>query len=145
MKSKLLTSFLLLQFFLCCNNADHEHSSTARSENDIDAARNFIQAALDGNYRKARTYALADSFNQQYVDLFERIYKERMNPEDKRGYREASINIHSVTPLNDSVTLINFSNSYKNKNDSLKVVRLNGQWLVDLKYSFYQKPDSLPW
>jgi len=140
-----LTSFLFLQFFLCCNSADQEHSGTARSENDIDAARNFIQAALEGNYKKARTYALADSFNQEYVDLFERIYNERMNPNDKRGYREASINIHSVTPLNDSVTLINFSNSYKNKNDSLKVVRLNGQWLVDLKYSFYQKPDSLPW
>ena len=140
-----MTSFLFLQFFLCCNSADQEHSGTARSENDIDAARNFIQAALEGNYKKARTYALADSFNQEYVDLFERIYNERMNPNDKRGYREASINIHSVTPLNDSVTLINFSNSYKNKNDSLKVVRLNGQWLVDLKYSFYQKPDSLPW
>lgn len=144
MKSKLLTSFLLLQFFLCCNNSDNRNSG-ADSENDIDAARNFIQAALEGNYKKARTYALSDSFNQQYVDLFERIYKERMNADDKRGYREASINIHSVTPLNDSVTLINFSNSYKNKNDSLKVVRQNGQWLVDLKYSFYQKPDSLPW
>lgn len=140
-----MTSFLFLQFFLCCNNDNRENSGTPGSENDIDAARNFIQAALEGNYRKARTYTLSDSFNQQYVDLFERIYKERMNPEDKRGYREASIHIHSVTPLNDSVTLINFSNSFKNKNDSLKVVRLNGQWLVDLKYSFYQKPDSLPW
>ena len=145
MKSKLITGFLLLQFFLCCNNENKENSASGKSENDLDAARNFIQAALEGNYKKARTYALADSFNQQYVDLFERIYKERMNPEDKRGYREASINIHSVSPLNDSVTLINFSNSYKNKNDSLKVVRQNGQWLVDLKYSFYQKTDSLPW
>ena len=144
MKSKLLTSFLILQFFLCCSNDDNRNSGAA-SENDIDAARNFTQAALEGNYRKARSYALSDSFNQQYVDLFERIYKERMNADDKRGYREASINIHSVTPLNDSVTLINFSNSYKNKNDSLKVVRQNGQWLVDLKYSFYQKQDSLPW
>lgn len=145
MKSKLLTSFLLLHFFLSCNNANQDYSRPNKSENDIDAARNFIQAALEGNYKKAGTYTLSDSFNRQYVDLFERIYKERMNPDDKRGYREASINIHSVTPLNDSVTVINFSNSFKNKNDSLKVVRHNGQWLVDLKYSFYQKPDSLPW
>ncbi len=145
MKSKLLTSFLILQFFLCCNNENKENSGSGKSENDLDAGRNFIQAALDGNYRKARSYALTDSFNQEYIDLLERIYKERLNPEVKRGYREASINIHAVTPLNDSVTLINFSNSFKNKNDSLKVVRHNGQWLVDLKYSFYQKSDSLPW
>lgn len=142
---KLFTGFLLLQFFLYCNNEGKESSATGYSENDLDAARNFIKAALEGNYKRARTYTIADSFNQQYIDLFERIYKERMNPEDKRGYRESSINIHSVTPLNDSVTLINYSNSYKNKKDSLKVIRYNGQWLVDLKYSFYQKPDSLPW
>ena len=145
MKSKLISSFLFLQFFLCCNNENKENPGAGKSENDLDAARNFIQAALEGNYRKARTYALTDSFNQEYVDLLERIYKERLNAEVKRGYREASINIHSVTPLNDSVTVINFSNSFKNKNDSLKVVRRNGQWLVDLKYSFYQKSDSLPW
>ena len=85
-----------------------------------------------------------DSLNQQYIDAFERNYNERMNPEDKRGYREASINIHLVNQLNDSITIVNYSNSYKNKNDSLKVVRSNGQWLVDLKYLFYQQPDSFP-
>ena len=143
MKSIILFGFLILQlFFLACNNSDQ--NSPAKSENDIDAARNFIQSALAGDYKKAKTFLLNDSLNQQYIDAFERNYNQRMSPDDKMGYREASINIHLVKPLNDSTTIVNYSNSYKNKNDSLKVVRINGQWLVDLKYSFYQQPDSFP-
>ena len=143
MKSIVPFGFLILQlFFLACNNSDQ--NSSAKSENDIDAARNFIQSALAGDYKKAKTFLLNDSLNQQYIDAFERNYNQRMSPDDKIGYREASINIHLVKPLNDSTTIVNYSNSFKNKNDSLKVVRINGQWLVDLKYSFYQQPDSFP-
>jgi hypothetical protein len=143
MKSIFLFGFLILQlFFWGCNNSDQ--NTPAKSENDIDAARNFIQSALAGDYKKAKTYLLNDSLNQQYIDAFERNYNQRMSAEDKMGYREASINIHLVKPLNDSTTIVNYSNSFKNKNDSLKVVRISGQWLVDLKYSFYQQPDSFP-
>ena len=144
MKSNIPLRFLILQlFFLACNSGDQNNSS-GKSENDIDAARNFIQSALAGDYKKAKTFLLHDSINQQYIDAFERNYNERMSPEDKKGYRESSINIHLVKPLNDSMTIVNYSNSYKNKNDSLKVIRSNGQWLVDLKYFYYQQPDSFP-
>src|SRR3982074_3803631 len=144
MKSNTLIGFLILHlFFLVCNSGD-QNKTPAKSENDIDAARNFIQSALAGDYKKAKSFILNDSLNQQYIDAFERNYNQRMSLEDKMGYREASINIHLVKPLNDSTTIVNYSNSYKNKNDSLKVVRSNGQWLVDLKYSFYKQPDSFP-
>jgi type IV secretory pathway component VirB8 len=66
-----------------------------------------------------------------------------MSREDKKGYKEASINIHNVNTLNDSVTVVQYSNSFKKQNDSLKVMRNNNTWLVDLKYSFAQT-DSLP-
>jgi hypothetical protein len=64
-----------------------------------------------------------------------------MNADDKRGYREASINMHDVRQVNDSTTIVNYSNSFMKKNDSLRVVRSDGQWLVDFKYSF-PKSDS---
>lgn len=134
-----LSAFLLF-FMAACNNADQQ-KAVAASENDIDAARNFIQSALEGNYRDARKYIYSDSTNMQYIDAFERNYNERMDPEDKREYRQASININSVNQLNDSVTIINYSNSYKKNIDSLKVIRINQQWLVDLKYSFVNKQD----
>jgi hypothetical protein len=146
MRSLLIFSFLFLLFFCACGNNEKDRSdTTTSSENDIDVARNFIRSALDGKYDKARTFVVADSTNNQYLDLFERNYRSRMDPEDRRGYREASINIHSVKPVNDSTSVILYSNSFKKQNDSLKVVRVAGQWLVDLKYSFPSTAtDSLP-
>jgi hypothetical protein len=54
-------------------------------------------------------------------------------------YADASINIHAVKPLNDSVTIVHYSNSYTNVKDSIKAVRINNQWLIDLKYSLAPK------
>jgi hypothetical protein len=79
-----------------------------------------------------------DSTNTQLLDAYESNYETHMNREDKRGYREASITLYDSRQENDSVTIVNYSNSYKKKRDSLKVVRINNQWLVDLKYSFPQ-------
>ncbi|HVE61060.1 MAG TPA: hypothetical protein VNA26_04530 [Chitinophagaceae bacterium] len=128
-----------MQFFCACSNEEN----VATSENDVDAARNFIQSALKGDYEKARTFIIADTVNTQYLDAFERNFKNRMKPQDKEGYRNASINIHNVREIDDSTTVVNYSNSYMKKNDSLKVRRQKGEWLIDLKYSFTAK-DSLP-
>lgn len=96
----------------------------------------FIRNALDGKYSDARKLMLQDSLNLELLDAFEHNYETRMNREDKRGYRESSINMHDVRQLNDSTTIVKYSNSYKNQQDSLKLVRISGDWLVDFKYSF---------
>jgi hypothetical protein len=54
----------------------------------------------------------------------------------------SSINMHQVSTVNDSVTIIIYSNSFKNDHDTLKVVKINGQWLVDLKYLFDHDMDT---
>jgi hypothetical protein len=120
-----------------CNNSDQQEKETT-SENDVDAARNFIRSALDGKWREARRFMVQDSTNTQLLDAYESNYETHMNREDKRGYREASITLYDSRQVNDSVTIVNYSNSYKKQRDSLKVVRVNNQWLVDLKYSFPQ-------
>jgi hypothetical protein len=120
-----------------CNNSDQQEIETT-SENDVDAARNFIRSALDGKWREARRFMVQDSTNTQLLDAYESNYETHMNREDKRGYREASITLYDSRQVNDSVTIVNYSNSYKKQRDSLKVVRVNNQWLVDLKYSFPQ-------
>jgi hypothetical protein len=144
MKGLLITGFLFLQFFCACNNEPDRSDTTATSENDLDAARNFIRLALDGHYEKARTLVVSDSANTQYLNLLERMYRERMDPETKRQYRNASIKIFSVNQLNDSVSVVSYANSYKNRTDSVKVVRLDGNWKVDLKYSFPPPPPPAP-
>jgi type IV secretory pathway component VirB8 len=135
----LIISFLFLHFFYACSN----EVITTASESDADAARNFIESALKGDYDKARNYMIQDSVNNQFLDAFERNYKHRMNSDDKAGYKNSSINIHSIRSVNDSNTVVNYSNSYKKQSDSLKIVRISGTWLVDLKYSF-SITDTLP-
>jgi len=120
-----------------CSN-DKEEKKEVTSENDVDAARNFIRSALDGNWREARRFMLQDSTNTQLLDAYENNYQVHMNKEDKRGYREASITLYDTREVNDSVAIINYSNSFKKQKDSLRVVRMDGSWLVDLKYSFPQ-------
>ena len=128
---------MFLQFFCACSSGEGDAGTESTSaESDVDAARSFIRSALDGKYDRARQFIVQDSVNTQYLDLFESNYKLRMDPEDKRGYRESSINIHGIRQVDDSTTVVNYSNSFKKQNDSLKVVRVANQWLVDLKYSF---------
>lgn len=132
--------FLFLQFFCACGNEKDEKLPAA--ENDVDAARNFIRAALDGHYDEAREIVLQDSVNNAWIDLFKRAYQSRLSLSDKAGYRNASINISEVRTVTDSTTIVRYSNSFKKQNDSVKVVRRNGEWLVDLKYSFSTLPTN---
>jgi len=136
MRSILFASVLLLQFFSACNGANEKGGNKA---DDIETASNFIHSALIGDYKTARGLIVQDSLNTQYLDAFERNYKQRMTLDDRYGYKEASINISKVASVNDSVTVVHYSNSYKKQPDSLKMVRQNGTWLVDLKYSFSGK------
>ena len=147
MRSILICSFLFLQFFLGCTNDDKKADETTipASENDVDAARNFITAVLRADFDKAKTFMVNDSLNNQYLDATERSFKEKFATEERRNYREASINIHSVRPVGDTVSFIDYSNSFKKEREHLKVLKKDGQWLVDLKYTFSPTiKDSLP-
>lgn len=110
----------------------------------MDAAGKFIRAALDGDYKKARTFLVNDTTNMQTLDNYENFYNNNRTPEEKKAYKTASIRFLKEThPINDSVTIVHYSNSYKNKPDSLKVIKINGQWLIDLNFTFQPK-DSIP-
>ena len=138
MKRFLLPFLFILTFFSCTNN----DNKTTTSENEVDAARNFIRAALDGKWNDAQKFMLPDSTNVQILDNLKRNWELHMNPDDKRGYRDASINLYDTRNVADSIVIVNYSNSYKKEKDSVRVVRNNEQWLIDLKYSFPQTDTS---
>lgn len=133
---KVLIGLFLLSFFCACNNSDNEASN--KPENDLDAASTFIRDALDGKFSAARQLMVQDSTNDQRMSDTERNY-EHMSEAERVAYRNASIQIHNTRNVNDSTRIVSYSNSYKNKIDSLKVVRVNGQWLVDLKFTFQDR------
>ncbi|SDD52810.1 hypothetical protein [Niabella drilacis] len=125
--------FLFLLFLLpAClpDKADKDEPG----DSDIDAARDFIQAALRGNFKSAANYMLHDSANDERLDAVARMPR---SADEKQGLWDATINIHERKLLNDSVSIIVYSNSYyKNNRDTLRVVKKDGAWLVDFKYLF---------
>ena len=61
----------------------------------------------------------------------------------KDSFRTSTIIIHTVDEANDSTATIVFSNSYKKEKDELKVLKINNQWLVDLKYLYEHDTDTI--
>lgn len=140
MKKSRLYFIVLFSVLVSCNSDDRKPAG--EPENDIDAARTFIRAALDGDYEKAGTFLLDDTINMNYIEVRARLYRN-MSKEDRDKYRGASIHIHETKKVNDSTTIVYYSNSFRNLKDSLKVIRMKGKWLVDFKYTFDHKPDTL--
>jgi hypothetical protein len=122
---------LLSCFLFSCTNSNNESAP----ENDLDAARMFIRDALDGKFREARQLMISDTINENRMADTERTY-EKMSKDTKRNYRESSITIYDTRKINDSTSIVVYSNTFKNMKDSVKVIRKGGQWLVDLKYTF---------
>ena len=135
------TIFLFL-LFLCCACKSNDKEPAGKSENNVDAARNFIRAALDGKFREARSFMLQDSVNTNYMDVVERAYKNDKQS-NKDGYRTSTIHFHKVDSINNSTSVIIFSNSFMNNPDTLRIVKVNAQWLVDLKYLYEHDRDTL--
>ena len=140
MKKIFYCSSLLLVSLIACNSDDRQSTSTT-SDNAVDAARNFIQAALVGDFERAKKFMVNDSLNHEDLNAIQRL-NERLSKEEKEKYQEASIRIHQDRKLNDSTRIIYYSNSFRNKQDSLKVIKTNNEWLVDFKFMFH-KTDSL--
>lgn len=140
MKKIFYCSSLLLVSLFACNSDDRQSTSTT-SDNAVDAARNFIQAALVGDFERATKFMVNDSLNHEDLNAIQRL-NERLSKEEKDKYQEASIRIHQDRKLNDSTRIIYYSNSFRNKQDSLKVIKTNNEWLVDFKFMFH-KTDSL--
>ncbi|MEJ7587513.1 MAG: hypothetical protein WKI04_08125 [Ferruginibacter sp.] len=109
---------------------------------DIDVARAFITDILKNEFDEAEKFVLKDTgnlkedTNKQYFDLFKKDYESK-SKDELANYRDAYIIINELSNVNDSVSIVNYSNSFKkDKTNKVKMVRVNGQWLVDLKYTF---------
>jgi hypothetical protein len=97
--------------------------------------REFVRAVLDGDYEKANLYLLKDPEDQE---LFKRYqsYMKKTPRNELLQLKSASIVINKVEPLSDTVTLINYSNSYTMKPTDLKVIKEGKSWKVDFSYTF---------
>jgi hypothetical protein len=141
MNLRTIISVFSLFIFTNCNNSDNQ-GKDGKSESDVDAARNFLEAALKGDFKEASSYMVQDSTNMGYLAVTERKYSQ-LDADQKRNLRNASLRFYNPLLQNDSTTITIFSNSYKNDKDTLRIIKEKGQWLVDLKYLFEHDLDTI--
>lgn len=106
-----------------------------KAENALDAGREFIDGCLKGDFDKAEFYMLKDETNNQQLEKLQKDYNQK-SKEDKQQYKEASINILNEETLSDSIHIIYYKNSFDKVARKVKVVEINGNWMVDFKYTF---------
>ena len=103
---------------------------------DVEVATAFVRDLLDNNFEEAGQYLLQDEVNNQIFDRFKKQYSKK----DKailEKYKQADIIVNNISYITDSVCIFNYSNSYSRIDKTiLKVVRIDGKWLIDLKYTF---------
>lgn len=112
-----------------------DHTAEVNKTDPLESGRGFIEASLKGDYVEAKKYILEDSTNLEYFEGL-KDFNSKRNSEEREGYREANIIIDSTHQVSDSVTIITYSNTYKNVPSKLKMVKRNNEWLVDFKFSF---------
>jgi len=123
---KVIVLFAIVVFAACSNNK-------ARPDSAIETGREFIRASLDGDFKTAEALLVNDSENKQLFESYKRFYN-KMPQQEKSNYKKASYQINKLDEVNDSTTVINYSNSYMKKPMDIKVVKTNGLWSVDFKF-----------
>ena len=126
-----LTIYFFFILFISCN----ANKKFTKAENALDAAREFIDGCLQGDFEKAEYFMLTDDVNNQYLQQEKKLFDQK-NAETKKQLKESSIIINEDAVLNDSIHIINYKNSFDKKPHALKTVLRNNVWQVDLKYTF---------
>jgi len=126
--TKIFTGVIAAMLLLSCGS-----NELTKAEDAQDAGRQFIRACLDGDYEKAKFYLLKDEDNLRLLEKWQHDYQQ-MSGQVKRSYREASIRPVAITPVSDTLTTYRYHHTANSKDTfNLHVVRVNDEWLVDLK------------
>ena len=131
MRKSVILSFTLLLILFSCNSSNNSNPQT-----DIETANVFIRNILDNKLDAAENYLYKDESNIQYFNRFREMWG-RQSKTELENFKKAEIFINENNVVADSVTIINYSNSYKpEKKNALKLIYVNKKWLIDFKYTF---------
>jgi hypothetical protein len=130
-KASLLALFILL-LTGCSGPEGHKEPEDA-----LDAAREFVRAVLDGDYARAELHLL-DEDDRVLFSRYKQFRNARPDTE-RRQLKSATIIVNRVEALNDSVTVVDYSNSHSRQPTELRVVKRDGRWLVDFSHTFEQE------
>jgi hypothetical protein len=117
--------FLFLVFISC------KQEKLKPAEDALDAAREFKNACLKGDFDRAKFYVVSNEKNSLNLDDIIKLYKTK-DKEQQKELKEASIIINSNKEISSADVQIVLSNSFDKISDTLFVVKQNNLWLVDL-------------
>ena len=126
---KILLPLVAILFLVACSSNNSKRPSTS-----VATGTAFIRATLDGNFKDAEALLLNEPQDKAMFDSYKSYY-ERLPQDKKQAYKKASYNINTLTDVNDSTTIINYSNSYMKQPMNIKVVKRDNVWSVDFKYT----------
>lgn len=123
---KHLLPLLFLLLFSCSDN------EFPKAENALDAAREFLDGTLKGNFRKSAAYLPQDDKHKDALESIKQKYYS-YNDQQRQDYRAASLIILKERPVAENESVIYYKNSFDGTADSIKVRNTQGTWLVDLE------------
>jgi hypothetical protein len=132
MRNRIFSLLTFALFFLvACSGPE----GFKKPEDALDAAREFVRSVLDGDYKRAELYVLPE---EEDLRLFHRYidYMKHQPEKERLGLKSSSILVNKVEPLNDSVSIINYSNSFSKKPTDIRAVKKDGEWWVDFSFTF---------
>ena len=125
-------------FIVCCILFFASCSSKKKLPNtDIEVAKTFVKYVLENDFKEASALVAKDAANDVFLKQLEKSQQEKWSKDEAVQYKNADVIIFEVSNVNDTISIINYANSYKvQEKNKVKVVKINGQWMVDLKYTF---------
>lgn len=126
----IITNILLLILMMSCNTSQE----FPPAENALDAAREYVDGTLKGEFKKSEAYLLKSEKNTAHLNTIKQAYYQ-LNDIQRQDYRKASIIIERENTISEKESIIYFQNSFDKQKDSITVIHQNGLWLVDLEGS----------
>ncbi len=129
MHIRIVISSVLLLLFSCGGNNENKVIS------ETETATAFIRAIQNDDFKEAEKYLLKDELNLQLIGRFEQFYHKKDKAELEQ-LKKSDIIINEIENVSDTMAIVNYSNSYKKEiKNKVKVLRINGKWQIDFKYT----------
>lgn len=135
MLKKIIPLSFISLLVLACN---HKNDKPVTA---LDTGNAFIRATLDGDFETEQSFIYPDTANLQNFEVYKAWFSRKPDAE-KQQYKNSEIIVNKDSVVNDSIEIINYSNSYTKQPNEIKLIRKNKEWKVDFKFSSGNTSDN---
>ncbi|ANI87973.1 hypothetical protein A9P82_00755 [Arachidicoccus ginsenosidimutans] len=116
--------------FISCSGDNYPNA-----DNELTATQSFLDACMKGDFKQANFYMKQDSENAADLNKMKEAYYKN-TADQRQEYRSASIIVEDNETVDTNTKIITYKNSYDKIDRKIKAINNNGDWKIDLKYTF---------